>query len=37
MLYVREYYLMAIIQATGDARPLELMAQELGYRLAPMN
>ena len=28
---------MAIIQATGDARPLELMAQELGYRLTPMN
>nr|WP_294510986.1 phage regulatory CII family protein [uncultured Bilophila sp.] len=27
--------LMGIIQATGDARPLELMARELGYQLLP--
>ena len=27
--------LMGTIQATGDARPLELMARELGYQLLP--
>lgn len=27
---------MAIIQATGDTRPLELMVHELGYRLTPI-
>lgn len=26
---------MGIIQATGDARPLEAMARELGYQLLP--
>ena len=27
---------MDIIKATGDTRPLELMVQELGYRLTPV-
>lgn len=28
---------MAIVEATGDSTPLNVMVRELGYRLAPVN
>ena len=29
--------LMAILKATGNTQPLEVMARELGYKLIPIN
>ena len=29
--------LMAILKATGNPQPLEVMARELGYKLIPIN
>ena len=34
---LRAETLMAILKATGNTQPLEVMARELGYKLIPIN